>query len=60
MFGSESSTSTPVVQLVEVPNEVQALISDGMFYKMMEMLTSVVTHHPNLDFTAICRGYTDG
>ena len=60
MFGSAPSTSTHVVQLAEVPNEVRALISDGMFYGMSGVLTSVATHHPNLDFTAICRGYTDG
>ena len=24
------------------------------------MLTSVATHHPNLDFTTICNGYADG
>ena len=24
------------------------------------MLTSVVTHHPDLDFVAICIGYADG
>ena len=24
------------------------------------MLTSVATHHPNLDFDAICSGYADG
>ena len=32
VFGSGPSTSMPVVQLAEVPNEVQALISDSMFY----------------------------
>ena len=55
-----SSTSTPVDQLAEVPNEVQALISDGMFYGTLGVLTSVATHHPDLDFAAICRGYADG
>ena len=60
MFGSGPSTSTPAVQLAEVPNEVWALISDGMFYGTSGVLTSVATHYPNLDFTAICRGYTDG
>ena len=30
-----------------------------MFYGMMGVLTSVVTHHPDLDFTAIYRGYAD-
>ena len=51
------STSTPAIQLVEVPNEVRALISNGMFYGMSGVLTSVATHHPDLDFTTICRGY---
>ena len=60
MFGSGPSTSTPVVQLAEVPNEVWTLISDGMFYGTTGVLTSVVTHHPNLDFMAIYRGYADG
>ena len=60
MFGSTSSTSTPAVQLAEVPNEVRALISDGMFYETSGVLTSVATHHPDLDFVAICRGFTDG
>ena len=50
----------PVVQLAEVPNEVRALISDGMFYGTSGVLTSVATHHPDLDFTTVCRGYADG
>ena len=60
VFRSRPSTSTPIVQLAEVPNEVRALISDDMFYGTMGVLTSMVTHHPNLDFVAICRGYVDG
>ena len=59
MFGSGPSTSTPAVQLAEVQNEVWALISDGMFYEMSGVLTSVATHHPDLDFTAIYSGYAD-
>ena len=47
MFGSGPSTSTPAIQLAEVPNEVWVLIS-------------VATHHPDLDFVAIYRGYADG
>ena len=54
------STSTPAIRLAKVPDEVRALISDGMFYRMSGVLTSVATHHPDLDFAAICRGYTDG
>ena len=60
VFGSGPSTSMPAVQLAEVPNEVRALISDGMFYRTSGGLTLVATHHPDLDFTAICRGYVDG
>ena len=37
-----------------------ALITDGMFYGTSRVLTSVATHHPELDFAAICSGYTDG
>jgi len=60
VFRSGTSTSTLAVQLAEVPNEVWALISDGMFYGTSGVLTSVATHHPDLDFAAICRGYADG
>ena len=60
MFGPGPSTSTPAVQLAEVPNEVRELISDSMFYGTMGVLTSVATRHPDLDFTAICRGCIDG
>ena len=45
---------------MEVPNEVRALIFDGMFYGTLGVLTSVATHHPDLDFMAIYRGYADG
>ena len=60
MFGSGPSTSTPVVQLAEVPNEVRALISDGMFYGTSGVLTSMATHYLDLDFIAIYSGYVDG
>ena len=60
MFRSAPSTSTPAIQLAEVPNEVRALISDGMFYGTSGVLTSVATHHPNLDFTAVYKGYSNG
>ena len=30
-----------------------------MFYGTMGVLTSVATHHPNLDFMAIYRGYAN-
>ena len=60
MFGSAPSTSTPAIQLAVVQNEVRALISDGMFYGTSGVLTSVVTHHPDLDFATTCREYTNG
>ena len=59
MFGSASSTNTPAVQLAEVSNEVRVLISDGMFYGMLGVLTSVAMHHLDLDFAAIYRVYTN-
>ena len=60
MFGSRPSTSTPIVQLAEVSNEVRTIISDGMFYGTMGVLTSVATHHPDLDFATIYKGYANG
>ena len=60
MFGPTPSTSTPAIRLAEVPDEVRALITDGMFYGTSRVLTSVVTHHPDLDFATICSGYADG
>ena len=60
VFRSAPSTSTPAIRLAEVPDEVQALISNGMFYGMLGVLTLVAMHHSDLDFTAICSGYADG
>ena len=60
MFGSAPSTITPTIRLAEVPDEVRALISDGMFYGTSRVQTSVVTHHLDLDFAAICSGYANG
>ena len=60
VFRSAPSTSTPAIRLAEVPVEVQALISDGMFYGTSRVLTSVATHHPELDFATICSGYANG
>lgn len=57
MFGLGPSTSTLVVLLAEIPNEVQA---DSKLFGMSGVLTSVATHYPELDFEATCRGYTDG
>ena len=54
------STSAPAIRLAGVPNEVRSLITDRMFYRTSGVLTSVVTHHPDLDFTAIYSGYADG
>ena len=39
---------------------MRALITDGMFYGTSGVLASVATHHPDLDFTAICSEYADG
>ena len=50
----------PATRLAEVPDEVWALISDGMFHGTLGVLTLVATHHPDLDFTAIYSGYADG
>ena len=60
VFGSGPSTSAPAVQLAEVPDEVRALITSGLFYGESRVLTSVATHHPNLDFATIYSAYADG
>ena len=60
VFGSAPSTSAPAIRLVEIPDEVRALITDGLFYTTSGVLTSVATYHPNLDFATIYSGYTDG
>ena len=60
VFGSAPGTSAPAVQLAEVPNVVRDLIRSGLFYGALGVLTSVATHHPNLEFAAICSGYAKG
>ena len=60
VFESAPSTSAPAIQLAKVPDEVRALITDGLFYGASGVLTSVATYHPNLDFTTIYNGYVDG
>ena len=60
VFGLVPSTSAPAIQLAEVPDAVRDLITSGLFYGASEVLTSVVTHHPNLDFATNYRGYADG
>ena len=60
VFGSAPSTSAPMVQLAEVPDEVRSLITSGLFYGALGVLTSVATYHPNLDFATIYSGYVDG
>jgi len=60
VFGSAPSTSAPAIRLAEVPDEVWALITDGLFYGTSRVLTSVATYHPDLDFAAIYSGYVDG
>ena len=41
VFGSTPSTSAPAIQLAEVPDEVQTLITDRLFYRTSGLLTSV-------------------
>lgn len=60
VFGPGPSTNAPAIQLTEISDEVRALISEGVLYEASGVLTSMATHHPTLDFTAICGGYTDG
>ena len=59
-MGQGSIFLTPAILLAEVPDEVRALITDGLFYGASGVLTSVVTYHPDLDFATICSGYADG
>ena len=60
VFGLAPSTSAPAIQLAEVPDEVQALVTDGLFYGTLGVLTSVETYHLDLDFATIYSGYADG
>ena len=48
------------MQLAEVLDAVWDLIRSGLFYGASGVLTSVATHHPNLDFATICSGYAEG
>jgi len=54
------STSAPAIRLAEVPDEVRALITDGLFYGASGVLTSVTTYHLDLDFATIYSGNDDG
>ena len=47
------------IRLAEVLDEVWALITNGMFYGISGVLTSMVTHNPDVDFTTIYRGYAN-
>ena len=60
IFGSAPRTSAPAVQLAEVPDAVKDLVRSELFYGASGVLTLVATHHPNLDFSAICSGYAEG
>ena len=60
IFGSAPSTSAPAIRLAKVPNEVWALIIDGLFYGASWLLTLVATYHPDMDFATIYNGYADG
>ena len=44
----------------EVLDAVRDLITSGLFYGALGVLTLVATYHPNLDFVTICSGYADG
>ena len=54
------STSAPAIRLAEVPDEVWALITNGLLYGTLRVLTSVATYHLDLDFAAIFSGYANG
>ena len=60
VFGSVPSTSMPAVQLAKVPDAVRDLTMSELFYGASGVLTSVVMHHPNLDFATIYSGYAEG
>jgi hypothetical protein len=60
VFGSVPSTSAPAIQLAEVSDEVWALITHGLFYGALGVLTSVAMYHSNLDFATICSRYANG
>ena len=50
----------PAIRLAEVPDEVRALITNGLFYGASGVLTSVATYHLDLDFATIYSGNDDG
>ena len=50
----------PAIWLAEVLDEVQALVTDGLFYGTSAVLTSVATYHPDLDVATIYSGYANG
>ena len=50
----------PAIRLAEDPDEVRALITDGLFYRSLGVLILVATYHLDLDFAAIYSGYADG
>ena len=54
------STSVPTIRLVEVLDEVWALITEGLFNGTSRVLTSMAMYHLDLDFATICSGYADG
>ena len=60
IFGSAPRTSAPAVQLAEAPDAVKDLVRSELFYGASGVLTSVATHHLNLEFNAIYSGYAEG
>ena len=45
---------------MKVLDEVWALITHELFYRVSGVLTTVATYHPNLDVATICSEYADG
>jgi hypothetical protein len=60
VLGPRLGSSALVADLSQIPGEVAGLITDGVFHSTSGVLTSVVSHYPNLDFGAIRRGYATG
>ncbi|TKW29089.1 hypothetical protein SEVIR_3G373080v4 [Setaria viridis] len=60
VLGLGSSTSTPAINLAAVPDMVQMLIVDGIFHGALGVLTSVVSHFPDLDLERLRGGYAPG
>ena len=60
VLGPRPGSSVLVVDPIEIPSNVAGLISNGVFRGTSGVLTSMSSHHPNLDFAVMGRGYTTG